>query len=401
VRKRRWFSVHRWLGIAVGLWFALVGLTGSALVFEDTLDAWLNPALLTSHERGPWLTPELLLARVEDEHGELGRVERIRPPAAAGEVYRLIYRVQPNKRIRVDRIEATFAPVSGRLLGTRPVEAVGFTPPLLMKTIYEFHRNVLLGTAGSNIVGIAGFLLLASAITGAVTAWPRRADGWRRLVHVNLRAHRTRIYFDVHRSVGIVFALLLMLATLTGSTLVYLNYVRDLVNVFSPVKSFPTIPWTPGRPSESAEFGKVVEIVRTAYPDRAIAEIHVPFRQTGGYLFYLRGAGDEYRLGDTVAWVNPVTARILVERSDRTRTAGETLMHWFFPLHSGTAFGTPGMIAMCLTGLTPLLLVATGLAVWLRKRRGERIGAQRRRALRSSGGMRAGPTAAAGQPLPH
>jgi uncharacterized iron-regulated membrane protein len=156
--------------------------------------------------------------------------------------------------------------------------------------------------------------------------------------------------------------------------------VRDLVNVFSPVKTFPTIPWTPSRAVESAEFAQVVDTVRGAYPERTITEIHVPFRQTAGYLFYLRQPGDEYRLGDTIAWVNPVTAQILVERSDRTRSAGETLMHWFFPLHSGTAFGTPGMVAMCATGLTPLLLVATGLAVWLRKRRGEKIGEQRRRA---------------------
>jgi uncharacterized iron-regulated membrane protein len=377
LRKTRWFTVHRWLGIALGLWFTLVGLTGSILVFEDPIDAWLNPGLLTSRERGPLLPPEQLLQRVE-EH-ELGRVERIRPPTATGEVYRLIFRTQPNRRVSVERIEATFAPVSGRLLGTRPVEALGLAPPQLLKTIYEFHRNVLLGTAGSNIVGIAGFLLLASAITGFVVATPRKAEGWKRLVHVNLRANRTRVFFDLHRSLGVVFFVLLALATVTGSTLVYLNYVRDLVSVFSPVKPFPTIPWTPGSREDSADFGRVIDTVRAAYPERTITEIHVPFRQTAGYLFYLRLPGDEYRRGNTIAWVNPVTAQILVERSDRTRSAGETLMHWFFPLHSGTAFGTPGMVAMFATGLAPLVLVATGLAVWLRTRRGEKIGEQRRR----------------------
>ena len=91
-------------------------------------------------------------------------------------------------------------------------------------------------------------------------------------------------------------------------------------------------------------------------------------------------AGDEHRLGDTIAWVHPVTGQILVERSDRTRTAGETLMHWLFPLHSGTAFGTAGMVAMSATGAMPMLFVLTGLWVWLRKRRGQRIGRERRAA---------------------
>jgi uncharacterized iron-regulated membrane protein len=125
--------------------------------------------------------------------------------------------------------------------------------------------------------------------------------------------------------------------------------------------------------------------VRRGYPEHTITEIHLPLKATAGYLFYLHRPGDEYRLGDTIAWVHPVTAQLLVERSDRTRNAGETLMHWLFPLHSGTAFGTAGMVAMCLTGLTPLLLVATGLWVWLKKRRGQQFGERRRQARRRLG----------------
>ncbi|MFN9106107.1 MAG: PepSY domain-containing protein [Betaproteobacteria bacterium] len=78
--------------------------------------------------------------------------------------------------------------------------------------------------------------------------------------------------------------------------------------------------------------------------------------------------------------MHPVSAEILVERSDRTRNAGETFMHWLFPLHSGTAFGTAGMVAMSLAGIAPLLLVLTGLWVWLRKRPGERLAAEHQRA---------------------
>ena len=381
-RRRAWFSVHRWLGIGLGAWFALVGITGSLLVFEEPIDAWLNPKLLTSRETTHWLAPEQLLQQVESEHA-LGRVEQLKPPVAPGDVYRVIFRTQPNKRSGAQRVEAMFAPASGTLLGTRPTEQLGLAPPQLMKSIYEFHRNVLLGEAGSNIVGIAGFLLLGSAITGGVVAFPRRAREWRRLVHINVGASITRILFDLHRSLGALAVLLLLLATLTGATLVYLNYVRDAVNVFSPVKSFPLVPFSRGPVAESVTFARIVAKVRTAYPQQTIVDIHMPFRQTGGYLFYMKQPGDEHRSGDTIAWVDPLSAEILVERSDRTRTAGETLMHWLFPLHSGTAFGTAGMIAMCVTGLTPIVLVFTGLWVWLRKRRGQKIG-ERRRTARSA-----------------
>jgi uncharacterized iron-regulated membrane protein len=378
MRKRGlWLSIHRWLGIGLGVWFALVGATGSILVFEDAIDAWLNPQLLTTDKRGAWLPVEAIVERATEEH-DLGRIEKIRFPQAAGEVYRLTVRVSPARRVGSERIEAMFDPVDGRLLGTRKAEALGLAAPHLLKTLYEFHRNVLLGEAGSNIVGIAGFLLLASAVSGIVLAWPKKRAGWRRLVWINTRASATRIAFDVHRSFGVAFALLLLLSTLTGATLVYLNYVRDLVGLFSKVAPFPTIPWRARDDAEPKGLGEIVAAVRAAHPDRTITEIHGPPRQTGGYLVYLRAAGDEHRLGDTILWVHPYTAEILVERSDRTRSAGETFMHWLFPLHSGSAFGTAGMVAMCATGVLPLLLGATGLWVWLRKRRGERIGRERR-----------------------
>jgi uncharacterized iron-regulated membrane protein len=384
-RLRTWRLVHRWLGIGLGVWFALVGLTGSVLVFEEPIDAWLNPQLLRTTERGPLLEPERIveLATLEQD---LGRVEKIHLPVAPGEVYRLTLRVTPGRRVGSERIEAMFDPVTGRLLGTRRAEGMGLGAPHLLKTLYEFHRNVLLGAVGSNIVGMAGFLLLGSAITGFVVAFPRKLAGLKRLVWVNPRANNTRVMFDVHRSLGAIFFVLLLLSTLTGATLVYVNYVRDFVSLFSPVQPFPVIPWRSGANAEPKTLTEIVAAARAAFPGGTITEVHGPPRQTGGYLVYLHRPGDEFRLGDTIAWIHPMTAEILVERSDRTRNTGETVMQWLFSLHSGTAFGTPGLVAMCLTGLVPILLVFTGLWVWLRKRRGERIGRERRLAREHAAG---------------
>jgi len=264
------------------------------------------------------------------------------------------------------------------LLGTRESEVVGLSGPYLVKTLYEFHRNVLLGNFGSNIVGLAGFLLMTSAFTGLLMVWPRRHSGWKRVVWVKVRAGATRILYDIHRSWGAVLCLLLLLATVTGSTLVYLNYAREIVSVFSEVAPFPIVPWRQSPRDDWPSFEAIAAKVDATYPDRAAAEIHLPSRPTAGYLFYLRKPRDVHRLGDTIVWVHPGTGEILFERSSRSRTAGETVMHWLFPLHSGTAFGQAGKIAMCLTGIAPLLLVLTGLWVWLRKRRAEAIEAGRR-----------------------
>lgn len=237
-----WLAAHRWLGVGVGAWFALVGLTGAILVFEDPVDAFLNPTLLHDARQGPWLAPHAILDRAETDF-PLGRVERLRPPAAPGEVYRLLVRVAPHMRVESPRVEAMFSPVTGELLGAREAETVGVTRPYALKLLYEFHRNVLLGYPGSNIVDIAGFLMLVSAVSGFVVAAPRTFAGWRRAVWVKARSGTTRVLFDVHRSLGTILASLLVLATVTGITLVYPNYVRDVVSLFSKVEPFPVVPW--------------------------------------------------------------------------------------------------------------------------------------------------------------
>ena len=380
--RSKWFIVHRWLGIGLGVWFALVGLSGAILVFEDPIDTWLNPHLLTTVSRGTQLSAQAIVARAEAAY-PLGLVEKIRFPASEGEVYRLTMRVKP-RRVGAERIEAMFDPTTGVFLGARSLESLGVASPDVMRTLYEFHRNVLLGNAGSNIVGIAGLLLLISAVTGFVLAAPRTRAALRRIVWVNPRASGTRIAYDFHRSTGIVFAVTLLLATLTGATLVYVNYVRDLVGVFSKVAPFPTVPWQMQTADVPLHLDRVIADVKQRFPEHTLLEVHGSPRQAAGHLYYLKKPGDVHRLGDTIAWINPLSGEMMIERSPRTRTAGEGFMHWLFPLHSGTAFGTAGQIAMAATGVVPMLLVFTGLWVWLRKRRGERISRERqslRRAL--------------------
>jgi uncharacterized iron-regulated membrane protein len=123
--------LHRWLGLFIGGWFALVGLSGSILVFEDQVDAFLNPHLLTEPRGGVPLPPQAMLVRVAEEF-PLARTERIRLPPhsnARGEVYRMTVRVAPHLRTGSPRIEAMFSPVSGELLGVREAETIGVTRP--------------------------------------------------------------------------------------------------------------------------------------------------------------------------------------------------------------------------------------------------------------------------------
>lgn len=378
-------TLHRWLGVGLGLWFALVGLTGALLVWRDEVDAWLNPVLFTPRTAGPALEPGRIAELVRTRH-DLGRVERIRlpdstplatPGSPAGGVYRLQVRTALS-RVESGRIEAFVDAASGELLGTRSLERLTASRADAMRALYEFHRNILLGEPGSNFVGLAGFLLMASALTGAVLAWPRTRERLKRLLAIQWRANVTRVLFDVHRVSGTVIAVVLLLTTFTGATLVYLNYVREMVGWVSRVEPIPVLPFRQGAADEEPlSLQALTDRVAAAFPAHRITEVRLSERGLTGTLFQLRAPGDVHRLGDTIVWMHPVSGELLAERSGRTRSAGESFMHWLLPLHVGSAFGTPGLIAMFAAGLAPLLLVATGLWVWWRKRPGERLARER------------------------
>jgi uncharacterized iron-regulated membrane protein len=376
--RPRWKWLHRWLGLGLGLWFVLVGLTGALLVWRDALDAWMNPELFGAalpKDGSTALDLDTLLEQARTEHG-LGRIERIRLPAAPGQALRLTVRTS-SSRVEAGRAEAFIDPASGALLGQRSLEPRSLAPPHLLRTLYEFHRNVLLGEPGSNIVGVAGLLLLGSAISGSVLAWPRSAGPawrrWARLFSVRWRANAARLCLDVHRSAAAAIVVFLLLSTATGFTLVYLTYVRDIVGRISPVQPIPVLPFrTYAGEQRLLSLGELAQHAQARYPARRITEIHLTERGLNGVLFKMHARGDEQASGDTLAWLHPASAELLAERSDRTRSGGEGFMHWLLPLHVGSAFGTPGLVAMSLAGIAPLLLLPTGAWLWWRKRRGPR-----------------------------
>ena len=57
--------LHRWTGLAIAVFLALAGLSGSVLVYLHQLDAALNPDLFHVAWQGEVLPPDELIARIE------------------------------------------------------------------------------------------------------------------------------------------------------------------------------------------------------------------------------------------------------------------------------------------------------------------------------------------------
>ena len=113
--RRAFLTLHQWIGLAAGLFLIVIGVSGSALVFENEIDRALNPALSYVTPRERPLPIETLIAQFERAHPD-ERVTGVRIADSPDLAYELSLR---------SRQSAMVDPYSGAVLGLRDRERSG------------------------------------------------------------------------------------------------------------------------------------------------------------------------------------------------------------------------------------------------------------------------------------
>lgn len=353
--------IHRWLGLTIGAWFVLAGLTGSFLVWYQEIDEWLNPELTVERPGARWLPLEDILAAVQRTHPEKAdgpweigtalhahgthEVRFPKPPERANKFYApLMVTVNPYTA------EVTSSRYWGEYLAT---------------FIFEIHADLLMGKAGYYLVGILGAFAFLSTVLGAAVWWPRRAQ-WRHAFKIEVMASRARTLFDLHRVPGAISIPLLMLLTLTGFCLVFTGAVRSLVELATPVplahEDVKTAP-QPSRPRISIT--EALARSEAVFPRSTVRWIATPEAPDGVYRIDRRQDGEgNIRFPASRVWIDPYDGRVLkVFDPMRINRAG-TLFNLVYPLHNGEALGLLGRFIMFVGGFFPLLLFVTGFLRW-------------------------------------
>ncbi len=146
-------GVHLWLGLGLGLLFAVLSLTGSALVFYTGIDAALHPAVRVV-QAGP--APDLA-SRVWDRALATGRA-RWHDPAGkwtievTGEGGTIPARFYPSSGHghHADRMMVWFSPDGTRIVRAEPWGGY------LMSWLYQLHMALLAGDLGGRAGGLVG-----------------------------------------------------------------------------------------------------------------------------------------------------------------------------------------------------------------------------------------------------
>ena len=349
-----WVQIHLWLGLTAGAVGALVGLSGSILVYEHEIDHLLSPERYAISGPGialPFAEYTQLAARAP---GDRARPIGIRLPDGEDGPVMVFARsgTGPFQRVYLD-------PPTGRVLATASGrDYLGW--------LHSFHESLTLREYnGREIVGVIGIAMLISALSGLYLWWPARG-----LLRSSLGFRRGfALTRNLHYTCGFWGALLLAMLSFTGIFLAFPDAGRKAASAFDAVSPSPRGIQAPEGSGRSMGPDDAVTIARALYPDAAVIGLGLPAGPGGAYRVNLREAGDMTPRSGTVVFIDP-RSRAILHRADRAgRGSGDGFLLWQRILHEGGAFGAAGRFVTFLGGLLPGLLMVTGLTMWLRKRR--------------------------------
>ncbi len=220
--RRAVFQIHLWTGLAIGLYVAVISLSGTVLIYRSELRQHFDPQPRPVAVSGTRLSGE-----------ELIEITQGRFPEHEVEVW--TNPEDPSLAVTMSTLRGGGArqqhfldPYTGDYLGNALPAGWRFTTWLL-----DLHDNLLAAGGGRAVNGIGAILLTLLGLTGAVVWWPGVA-GWRRAFLVDWRAPWRRFNFSLHGALGIWTVLFLLMWGATGIYLAFPAPFGAVVDYLEP-----------------------------------------------------------------------------------------------------------------------------------------------------------------------
>ena len=372
-RRKTWLAVHLWLGLALGFFLSIFGITGSILVFHAEINELLNPQLLTVtvpetesayrpladiFQAGQAAMPEKAVNTFADY------------PRNDAVAFKLVYAL-PVADAVTERWEVYVNPYTAQVIGKRlKTSSDSLIPQTFIGLVFELHYALVLGEdLGYTVVGIMGVLLIISVLTGLILWWPLTGK-WRQALTIKRKASAERLNFDLHKTIGFYTTVVLVPVLFSG---VYMNIPERVVPVlelFSPVTYRYWFQSHPPANPKSITLPEAVAIAEQRYPTGRPDWLYVATKSTDTYTVCKDGVAEQgIWLHRRCVVIDQYSGKILDVDDPSIGTAGEVFTHWQWPLHSGQAFGWTGRILVFLSGLACPLLFVTGVIRWMQKRK--------------------------------
>lgn len=395
--RRVLFQIHLWCGVIIGLYVALIGLTGSALVFRPEIERALRPHLHTlqqSTTAATHATLDQMLATAAKALPDWQARGFEQLPATATstptEPVVLYMTALPGHdhtaphSFTPERMMAYFDPRTGSLLGARSSYAG------VLGLAENFHYYLLMGQRGYIVNGVLAIAFLGIALTGWLLWWPgiRRSLGALK-IHGLIRGpyhhgyrNWKRLNWDLHSTGGFWSNPALIAVIITG---IFFVFSQPMLRGFAWIThTDPSVirNWYSDPAAVTAPAGTRPITVEAAWQSAAAA---LPANAHIGYLSMPAEALPAHTLSSQLVepfeaiayydhtapyaqplrvFVHPFTAAPIKLLDSRTLPLSMRCLLYVYAIHFGSFAGLISRTLWFLLGLLPAALLVTGLIMW-------------------------------------
>lgn len=330
-------------------------------MFRDEIDRALNPRLRRVVPAASRVPVQAVVAAATGAFpGE--RASRVRVPRTADGTYE-VWLVRGTAPAAEPSRYAYVDPYRGVLLGTRAPNT------FLTGALFQLHTHLLAGALGARVAGACGLALALLGATGLAVWWPGRGRV-RTALTVARGASRKRRLYDLHRSVGFYASAFLILAGMTGASLVFHEPFRRGIYWATGTPDERPAPPAPSPASlPTLPLDTLLRAAERALPGGTVSYLYLPTRPRDALRVRKRRASELHPNGKSFVHVDPRTAAVLGVEDGAAAPAGARAYSALYPLHTGGVGGTATRVVAATVGLTPALLFATGVAIWRGRRR--------------------------------
>ncbi|GGC80997.1 PepSY-associated TM helix domain-containing protein [Undibacterium terreum] len=380
--KRFWFQIHWLLGISAGLILALVGATGGLYAFEEEILRLLNPEVTQVHAGpGPRLEPAELLAALKHNRPYVSSLNLSGSATDAARIgFMLPIASSDKKKFELQYVN----PYTAELLGKPAGED-------FFRFVLKLHRNLVLDEAGQAITGASALVLIFMCLSGLYLRWPKgkawNRHTWRRWLILDLRRQGRSLLAELHAVCATWLLLMYLLAALTGLYWSY-GWYHDWINSLA-------MPSAQTKQVERGAAGKKRDAPASDAADNRETDLHavwqafqsevasynklimlLPSRPGQAVQVLYVDDHSPHRYANNKLMLDAHSGAILKREPYADKAAGSKFLASIYALHSGSYWGSAGMLLMMLASLALPLFAVTGWMMYLARRKNRAAGTQ-------------------------
>jgi uncharacterized iron-regulated membrane protein len=356
--KKNISFLHLWLGLSSGLIVLIVALTGSILVFEEEIDAFVNPEFYKVSTIGTKKLPV-------DPY-----VNAITKKYAITELDRIQTYTDPERTVIIsgtdaDKTDQIFSvdPYTGKVLGAIPEKSRFFS------VILDLHRHLLLGKAGKFITGCSCLIFVFMLISGLILWWPKKKKNLRQRLTVKWNASFKRVNWDFHSTFGFYSLLFLLTISLTGLTWsfkwfessIYLladgTTKKPSAKVENPTKADPKL-------DKTYFYQNILLKTDSIYKYKGDTQIRIPSDTINSIMVIKLNLEKSIPNISSMVYFDKYTGKLLKIKPYESFSNGDKVRRLIYPIHTGSIYGYPTKILAFLVCLFAVTLPVTGFLIW-------------------------------------